>query len=520
MQHDTHISTVAGHAAAASTENLLATPAHPSPLSTGSVSPSVNVSYRTSSPSTNYTKRYPLMPGFDNESYASPQSDYLNQSANSDFDSHNLLIDGELTRGSKVGGGANESDEFREVPDEHRLHSRELLDDSEALSQVIDDNISFSQEIQSVHPHSQASVHSEEASQNHHSASQKYSDHTPSNYEMELLAPPSHADTYSETQRTSQIPGRSSSQHNLDTLHIESPMFSKDSGRFSFTHSQSMEHLHDYQQPKSTGQDQYPYFNRASNSFQQPALSQDYPMVHSQQDLNYFFPDQQMSGYNIMMTQPEGSTWNPRMYSVPGGQRYRTSQYDTVMMRGHQYPIPRGQFVQGRGKLDPFDRTNPRGDADYYHNFQTSPYNEYMERRKRSSVTGVPGEAYEDHYAGGRGMNPHPRYNQPGPHGWIKKGLDDNGYNYFSQRSMIREDDPNIDHHLSQPTSYVPSGRYPPHLGIPVVMGRHGGGMNAPSGYTLSQPSISMRPPYDRYIKQRRSALKNRNEQSPRSDVR
>ena len=514
MQHDTpHISTVAGHAATASTENLLATPAHPSPLSTGSVSPS----YRTSSPSTNYTKRYPIMPDFHNESYTSQQNVYLSPSTNNEYDSH-LLIDGELTRGSKIGGGVNESDEFRQVPEEHRLHSSELLDDSESLSQVIDDHMSFSQEIQSVHPHSQVSIHSEEASQNHHSASQKYSDHTPSNYEMELLTPTSHVDTYTETQRTNQLPGRSSSQHNLDTLHVESPMFTKDSGRFSFTHSQSMEHLHDYQQPKSTGQDQYPYFNRGSNSFQQPALSQDYPMVHSQQDLHHFFPDQQMSGYNIMMTQPEG-TWNPRMYSVPGGQRYRTPQYDAAMMRGHQYPIQRGQYVQGRGKPDPFERTNSRGDADYYHNFQSPQYNEYMERRKRSSVTGVP-EVYDDHYIGGRGMNPHPRYNQPGSRGWVKKVPDEDGYNYFPHRPMIREDDPNIEHHLSQPTSYVPSSRYPPYLGFPVVMGRHGGGMNAPSGYPLSQPSMSMRMPYDRHIKQRRSALKNRNEQSPRSDVR
>ena len=126
------------------------------------------------------------------------------------------------------------------------------------------------------------------------------------------------------------------------------------------------------------------------------------------------------------------------------------------------------------------------------------------------------GSDYGDYYKYGQ----HPGY-RVNPHAprWSKSVDEDKhnpGYPHGRMSFRGHEEDPSFEY-LSQPST-MPVGRY----GSYHSVGMSGGGRlgNVPSGYSLSQSSGSM------YMKQhsgrdgkRKSALKNRNEQSPRGDL-
>lgn len=443
----------------------------PTDASSATAPPSTSPMYFVNSPSAVFTKPYSPVPSYRPDVYEA-QRDFATTPTNC-YAPHDSLI------------GSGNKMEVVGSSDYSPHGGVQSNDGTENLSQVIDDD--YSQDILQ----SQISLHSEEGA---HGGPGKFPPGPGGTYDIVDVLTPSSG--YGTNMNKSSM--RSASQQSLDTIHKQgqvdsSPYHSKNSNnRFSFSHSQSMERLHEFQQGH--------YYRGGGvpppSYHQQLALSQDFS-----QDTTYFPPDQMGGGY---MTQPEGSMWNQRLHpSQFQQQRYwGVGSYDP-----RQYP-PMHQMMQrqyphggGRGMPDPYDRRLPEGE--YYHG-----YPQLNDPRKRNSAMGVPGEYYDEHFMGG-GRGSGSRYGQAVPRGWGKPYEDD------YQRQILREED-QLEFPLSQPASY--SGRYPYAPPPSLPMGRL---MNGPSGYSLSQPGGGggMRSPHDKH-KQKKSALKNRNEQSPRSDLR
>lgn len=312
---------------------------------------------------------------------------------------------------------------------------------------------------------------------------------TPPNYDIDPVAPVSDdSGFYSNQARTlphSSDPNKSNmanTQPSLNQHQFDLPYHQQQRLSTSFSASQSMDRLDMLHKNDSN---MYPFGMGGVGG----GMSQDHPAVQSQQDL-YYPSDMGMGGPGgYMMIPPDGgSGWpNSRMYMHPmmyaggrGGGAY------------HMPPHRRNQYMGGRG-LDHYDHYP---DSDGYP--PLPPHMQLMDRRnKRSSIGSVPPE-YDDHMTGGRGRYPPPR-------GWGKSGYDDD-------YSMIRRDDDQFDYpHLSQPAAYS-TNRYSmmtPPTAPPLHMNR----ISGPSGYSLSQPGMGG-------VYRKKSVLKNRNEQSPRSDIR
>jgi hypothetical protein len=433
-------------------------------------------------------KSYSPTPSYEADIY---QRDFMTTPTNL-YPNHHELMKGK-PEGDATQDEGYTTDDIRG----HRQSEEAMMNGRGNLSQEIDNNlIDFSQE------HSQVSIHSEE---NHLMGSQKYSNNNTPSYDIDLLTMDSQ-EIFGQ-QEIPQINTRSSSQHNLDSFHKQQmvePPYRKPVNQLPFSHSQSMERLHEVQQPHQNPN----YFNgrMGTAGLHYPTLSQDFS---ASQDMSYnFYEHQMMGGSSYMMTQPEpGSMMNPRMYAQMHGRYGRpVSTYD---LRSHPYAMQqqRGQYPPaGRGGHDPYDR---RGNGDYYHGYHAASQYDHPDQRRQSTTT----EFYDDYYSGGmRGVNP--RYSQPVSRGWNKNFEED-----YPQRP--RDDDITIDYHLSQPSSLGGGGGN--RHGHQLFHSTPGGRLaNAPSGYSLSQPgggAHGMRASYDRY-KQKKSALKNRTEQSPRSDIR
>lgn len=311
---------------------------------------------------------------------------------------------------------------------------------------------------------------------------------TPPNYDLDPVAPVSDdSGFYSNQARTlphSSDPNKSNmanTQPSLNQHQFDLPYHQQQRLSASFSASQSMDRLDMLHKNDSN---MYPFGMGGVGG----GMSQDHPAVQSQQDL-YYPSDMGMGGPGgYMMIPPEGgSGWpNSRMYMHPmmyaggrGGGAY------------HMPPHRHNQYMGGRG----LDHYNHYPDEGYP---PLPPHMQLMDRRsKRSSIGSVPPE-YDDHMTGGRGRYPPPR-------GWGKSGYDDD-------YSMIRRDDDQLDYpHLSQPAAYS-TNRYSmmtPPTAPPLHMNR----ISGPSGYSLSQPGMGG-------VYRKKSVLKNRNEQSPRSDIR
>ena len=446
-----------------------------------------NMYFTNSTPSISFDKRYSPVPTTSYNTdihYGSSPRDFMTTPTNMYATHEDMVSSG----GQQMDMGPS-STEY--VPQDIGIHSSEIVVDERAenLSQIMDD---FSHDL--LHPHSsqigehsQISVHSEEGQ---HGTTQKYLPNTTS-YEMVDMLTPSSSGYGSNLQKP--IATRSVSQQSLDMIHkqgiIESPYHTSSAGKNTFSNSQSIERLHELQQQQSLHYYRSGVYPMAPAMYHHQQLSQDYS-----QDPPYY-PEQM--GF---LTQPE--MWNQRIHPSQMQQRSWASSYGQYLphMKQFQFPPPTG----GRGMPDPYDR---RPDDYGYHG-----YPQFNDPRKRNSALGIPGEYHTaagfDEYYFGRGTSP--RYTQPIFRGWGKGGYEED----FPQRQ--REEDP-MDFPLSQPASY--SGRYPVHHpsahSIHQSMGSNRY-VNGPSGYSLSQPGTSMKSSH----KQKKSALKNRNEQSPRSDVR
>lgn len=454
---------------------------------------------------------------------STPTNLYNNNGSSRD----DILGDVPVSNNSMSNGG-RPSDDFRPSGiTSHDIPTAQLMDEDEQLSQVgmeLMDHESFSQDMTSSHPHSQVghsqvSLHSQD--------SHKYSSSNTPNFEMSsggegVVSRGGEGGGGSEGDTGTYHPNPNSEVINSNSSKsmtmLDSTKSNPNNHQFSFTTSQSMERLDLYQPPQGRPSSQqfqdFMSFNRTGMGYQHgPTLSQDYPMVHSQQDM-YYYPPNEGGGGGYMMTQPEGNMWNPRLYPA---QRYRHPYAPPPHMQPHP---PRPQYAQMGGR-DPYDR---RPESDYYHlsggggyspypphHHQYNDYNTPDRRNKRTSLSGVPLE-YDDHLTpggGGRGM----RYPSRGSGAW--KGYDDD---YLHPPQRERDDDPSTDYHLSQPATSYTGGRYSQQFTTPpFAMGRPGN-MSGPSGYSLSQPGGSSSFSFDKTKK--KSVLKNRNEQSPRNDIR
>ena len=386
-----------------------------------------------------------------------------------------------------------------------------IAEDTRELSQInINDmedqhELHFSEELPT---HSQISIHSEVSS--HPGNSQRYHDNL--SYENDLLASegPRHTHPMSKPSPTEPNfePDPPSSTPNTT--------FIRDSQR-----SKSIEHLSaEYQLPgggvkaygRSTNHLNFvpaPAPLRMAQSMSHMSLSQqEMPPMHGQpQDLYYYDPG---SG-GFIMTQPEGSGWHrmpPHM-----GPRY-WPHYDPNMMRGmHRMPFQ----PHTRSSMDHMGMGDNKDQMGYAHH---PSYNDYQDRRKRFGST----SAYDDNMMGGAGRGN--RYSHPHVRSWGMKE-DDQSY----PPRMRGFEDESMDYNLSQPVQFStyggqlpggyhggPGGHHVPHYNRMSVSGGNIG--NMPSGYSLSQPAPGMRMSMGRLdrTKQIKSALKNRSEQSPRSD--
>ena len=523
----------------------------PNRHSVSSPSPSLNISQSVSDdlinlqhtiPNTNY-QSYSNTSGFSSQGSYSIERYQYRPSNHFSTSKEDLLTAGDVMNGGS-GVRLDESGEFGSPETQHTMEETDLIGDGGILSQVVDDTpVSFSQD--GLIPHSQVSVHSDEGSQPHQNNAQKFHNATPPSNYGNLLAPASHVDNFIDSQRSDLVSRRSSSQQSLNIQNSPGNVFNKEPPRFNFSNSQSMEHLNEYQQNRNISMQEpnvSPYhqqLQKNSTAFQGSSpnfvLSQEFPVVHNQQE-GYYFTDPSMGG-TYVMTQPEGQAWQRAPMHL---QHHYRSQYEKQMMhspqhRGQYHPIrggqyqSRGEYPPGRGDYPPGRGDYPPGRGDYppgrgdpfergssisENEFRSGPppsqYNQnYMDKQRRTSV---PTEYYD-----ARGMG---RTNQP-PYPTSRNWSSDD--DHYPQRPVYRshDDDPTIDYALSQPVPYISYGphygRYPNyHMGVSQPMSINRGSMNGPSGYSLSQPGEArMRPTYGN-SRQRPSVLKNINEGSLR----
>ena len=359
---------------------------------------------------------------------------------------------------------------------------------------------------------SQVSVHSfDGTSQPSLGGSQRFIGHSPPvNYDLELLTPSSQVgeNSYSEThQKLEQHP--SVSQNCLDATGskvapLDSPSITT-ANRFSFTTSQSMEHLNELQMGRGVANSNLdpgggsPYHQlsfRSGSQFGHPALSQEIPfssMSHNQSE-SFQMTEPPYVGGQFVMSQFEPHGWphkNPRMYSnMP---RHGYPPHRAQPQQGGQYRTP--EFHTGGGRLE-FNDRNSVGSSVSEQEFRTghplpnSMYPPFVDNKDRRRKTSMQEYHYEESMRMGRAPQ-HP------------SGYPEMYGGYLRPYHHGPEDDPA----LSQPTPYVmyphhPYSWYPPNfqphmgggpqpgMGMGMGMNRMGNTgrlTNTPSGYSLSQ---------------------------------